>query len=306
MSQEILQKINAAMDLLAQVQAMLVSIPISTQTRTRTRTVAQVLPNAPNDFLTKLVASSEWPAAVPAEHICSESETDKVDRAEGILELFIPESLTGLSFLDLGCGEGHVVKQAVKAGSIKTVGYDIVKSGPFEWEESENGMLTTAISKVEALGPYDRVLIYDVLDHCGDTNDIGEILNAAKKVLKPNGKIYVRCHPWTGRHGGHLYKEINKAFVHFILTKDELAQLGYEIDPNLIQIIHPEGTYHYFFDAVGLRVVQETAPRQIESFFNHPLLAKRIEKIYAESFKKGWGAEWGQDFCDYVLVRSDS
>ena len=295
MSQEIIQKLDAAMKLLEEVRAMydlpketippiLTAVPTAALVFISDPAVP-IVPIAPAVFdpnlpqmvfdyvepivaqiidtpptIKELITRSEWPEAVPSEHICNETEIDKQERAEGILEIFMPKLLTGMSFLDYGCGEGHVVKKVIENGASIAVGFDLVATGPFTWEQSENGMLTTDFEKIKNHARYDRVLIYDVLDHCGDSNTIDTILLNAISVLKPNGKIYVRCHPWTGRHGGHLYKSLNKAFAHFLLSDEELKEIGITLDSKIIKMLHPENTYKSCFRKNNLRIVWESSP----------------------------------------------
>jgi len=73
---------------------------------------------------------------------------------------------------------------------------------------------------------YDFILINDVLDHAADPLDMLEQVN---KIRNPETKIVVRCHPWTSRHGTHVYKQMNKAFLHLIFNPyhyDQCILLG--------------------------------------------------------------------------------
>jgi hypothetical protein len=129
-----------------------------------------------------------------------------------------------------------------------------------------------------------------------------EVLSSAKSVLSSGGKIYLRAHPWTGRHGGHLYRQLNKAFVHFLLTKEELAAFGVSQDPEILQALHPIGMYRYWIDKCDLKIETEDMPQTIEPYFSNKLTQLRIQDLYQESFKKGWSPEWGYEFCDFILI----
>ena len=61
----------------------------------------------------EMVYSDEWPRSVDPKAICV-SEQMAFERAQSILDLVVAESLNGKSFLDYGCGEGHVVMHALK------------------------------------------------------------------------------------------------------------------------------------------------------------------------------------------------
>ena len=188
----------------------------------------------PDEFrlMKSLLHSDDWPEAVFSLQIADEtSESDKAERAEGIADILLPP-FSGKKFLDFGCSEGHVAKYVSGEASL-SVGYDIVRAetSKLSWEnKKEKLLLTTDFEKVVSEGPYDIVMIYDVLDH--SSADPSEILAKAKSVLAEDGKIYLRCHPWTGRHGGHAYRKINKAFVHLVLGEDELEEMGVNLEQN--------------------------------------------------------------------------
>lgn len=259
------------------------------------------------NLLEKLLNSDVWPEAVFSAQIADEnSESDKSERAEGIADILLPP-FSGKKFLDFGCGEGHVAKYVSGEASI-SVGYDIVKSesSKFDWEvKEEKFILTTDFEKVISEGPYDIVMIYDVLDH--SLIDPSEVLAKAKSVLSDDGRIYLRCHPWTGRHGGHAYRKINKAFVHLVLSEEELEILGVKIEHNR-KILFPIKTYNKAIDEAGLE--RESEPeidtQEVESFFEeNPLVKSRILSSFGIN-------EWTLDrpvfqmsqcFLDYVLKK---
>lgn len=164
--------------------------------------------------------NTDWPEAIFQELICQDNEEDKLDRASGILSFFIDEFVSNKKVLDFGCGEGHLVKimSSSDNNAELCVGYDIVQSGKLSWEnKQENHLLTTNFQKVIENAPYDIVVLYDVLDHCENPE---EILNNIKSVCRNGTKVYVRCHPYTSRHGGHLYKDDNRAYLHLHEDKE--------------------------------------------------------------------------------------
>lgn len=257
------------------------------------------------NLLKSLLDSNEWPEAVFGAQIADEnSESDKAERAEGISDILLPP-FSGKKFLDFGCGEGHVAKYVSGEASI-SVGYDIEKSlsSKLEWEnKNEKFLLTTDFDKVMSEGPYDIIMIYDVLDHSSDVPS--EILLKAKSVLAEDGRIYLRCHPWTGRHGGHAYRKINKAFVHLAFREEELDHLGLKLEHNR-KILFPIKTYNQAIEEAGLE--RESEPeidtQEVESFFEeNPLVKSRILAAFG---LEEWTAEkpvfqMSQCFLDYVL-----
>jgi len=252
--------------------------------------------------LKKILNSDEWPEAVLEFQIADDtSEEDKIDRAEGIVDILIEESLENKKFLDFGCGEGHAAKYASEDSAI-SVGYDIEKQGSLEWENDEKFLLTTDFEKVKAKGPFDAILIYDVLDHA--ENPV-EVLNQASSVLKNNGTIYLRCHPWSSRHGGHAYRKINKAFVHLVFSKEELKNLGIDNGHNN-KVLFPIATYNGILAEVpGLSAKDpDIEEQEVEPFFkNNELVRKRILQVFG---RKNWeeacpSFQMGQCFLDYVI-----
>lgn len=257
--------------------------------------------------LKALLNSSEWPEAVFPDQIADESsDRDKAERGEAIAEIMLPP-YAGKRFLDFGCGEGHVARHIAKEASV-SVGYDVVSPAnpSVAWEEKQGSLLlTTDFENVRREGPYDLVLLYDVVDHC--ECDPAEVLKSVASVLAPNGSVIMRCHPWCSRHGGHIYRKINRAFVHLVFSEDELRELGVEPEHNN-KVLKPLASYGRAIDASGLARESEAEidSQEVEEFFKStPLVRDRI--------LRHWGAKaWGQDppefqmsqcFLDYVLKK---
>lgn len=243
--------------------------------------------NDKSDFeeLKNLLHSDSWPGAVNDFQIADENnEKDKEERAEGIVNfIFGSENFDGKKFLDFGCGEGHVAHYI----SQKTfaVGYDLVPNNTrFVWEEKNNNLLlTTNYDEVKSNGPYDLILIYDVIDHAEDPLDV---LKKAKSLLSENGQIYLRCHPWCSRHGGHLYKQINKAFVHLVFDESELLEIGIQPDKTIKnKVIYPIVHYEGYIADSGLKIIsREIDEQEPESFFSENIfVSKRIKLSLPEN-----------------------
>ena len=238
------------------------------------------------DVMSSLIHAPQWPFAVEPYLICnSTSEQDKKDRAEGIVDIIIGgKSLKDMNFLDFGCGEGHVVKHSVIYEPKLSVGYDIVESEC--WKSQANTMLTTNWNAVEKAGPYNAILVYDVIDHLEDKFEAIAILRKIKNVLAPEGKIFVRCHPWCSRHGTHLYHQLNKAYLHLIFNSEELKKLGLK-EQNVMKVIHPLAVYGEIFREAGLNVkTKEITTAPVEQFFmNVEVIAKRIKANWSSSYE---------------------
>lgn len=258
--------------------------------------------------LKKLLESSEWPQAVSELQLADEnSESDKDERAENIIDIVLP-SLKGKKFLDFGCGEGHVANEAAKSSAF-SVGYDIVKNprSRFEWEnEGEKILLTTDLEKVKSRGPFDVILLYDVMDHVQYSTP-EEILKIVHSILADDGRVYMRVHPWTSRHGGHTYRKMNKAFVHLIFTEEELASLGVELEYNL-RIKTPIAAYRSWLKDSGLKnsIEPELDQQAVEPFFGaNSTIRKRILRSIGDGEWRDDCPVWqmSQCFWDYVLER---
>jgi len=235
--------------------------------------------NSEFEQLKALLNSDQWPAAINTNLVCDpNSEKDKLDRAKGVVELMIEEPLKNKTFLDFGCGEGHATYMAAKGHCNKAIGYDIKDDKHWSDFHDDNLTYTTNFSTVVNNGPYDVILLFDVIDHTEREQPL-LMLKKVNQLLKPSGKIYTRCHPFTSRHATHLYNTLNKAYIHLVFTPQELKTICPEVGQPTIKIMNPRKEYGELFEKVGLkevnrRVIQE----EIEDFFKTPLISNRIMK----------------------------
>lgn len=265
------------------------------------------------ETLKKLLESSAWPSAVAPSLICdTSSEQEKQDRAEGILDVIVDVHLEELAFLDFGCGSGHVTNRSLTQNPRISVGYDIQKQDNWDdWPANEKTLYTTDWDKVEKNGPYNVVLIYDVIDHMISENEVIDNLKKIKKAMAPKAKVFVRTHPWCSRHGTHLYHKINKAFIHLVFTDEELDTLGYKND-SLLKVIHPLRTYEDWFKTAGFNIlhIQQNTHVEVEPFFRDtPIIAKRIKSHWIDSHdqdlrigRKYPDFQMKFQFIDYILT----
>ena len=278
-----------------------IQIPQDTKPDSKPKPEPQPQPMAATfEALKDLLGSGQWPQAAPDFLICEESDKDKYERAEGILA-YMGQDIKGKKFLDFGCGEGHVAQKAVELGAESAIGYDTKQLGGLTWDsQTGNCLLTTDIEKAKSGGPYDLILLYDVLDH---SDDPVNILATARDMLAPQGRIYVRCHPISSRHATHLYKKINKAYIHLVFTDDELKQLGYENDIKQ-RTYFPQVDNNRWFGQAKLKAISHDCVRSdIDPFFKQNEMVK--SRIMRPPYNKGFpDHQLGQVFNDYVLVRA--
>jgi 2-polyprenyl-3-methyl-5-hydroxy-6-metoxy-1,4-benzoquinol methylase len=258
------------------------------------------------EALKKALESDKWPEAVNPNLICDpNSETDKMERGRGIIELMIEEDLKGLKFLDIGCGEAHSVFLSADHQTALSVGYDVKRHD--SWDRfggtKPNVLLTTDMEEVQRNGPYDVIILFDVLDHIKGEDPIA-LLKKAAGVLSEKGKVYMRVHPHISRHGTHLYHSINKAYAHLVFTPQEIKQLVPDAkgEESSIGVLYPLKTYNDMIERAGLKVDnRRDITEKVEPFFKIPKIAERIMK------NTGMGSfpefQMSLQFIDYVLKK---
>lgn len=203
------------------------------------------------DKLIEAVQSTYWPEAVPGQMIVKSSE-ERQRRSKSIIHDFIRQPVRGQRVLDLGCGAGDCTTTAFEQGAV-AIGYDAVPHA--DWT-TQKGEFTTDLEVVKEKGPYDIVLMYDVYDHRSREYSIEPILQLLPKITTPKALIYARVHPFSSRHGGHLYETLNKAYVHLFLTPPEIEKLGGKLD-TYSRIIHPEVVYPATWGKLGFPIVSQ-------------------------------------------------
>lgn len=228
-----------------------------------------------SELVEKILTDPAFPLAVDPAFIANRiSEEDKIGRAQAIVEQFIDEQLLDKKVLDMGCGEGHVAAEMSRRGAT-VVAFDIDKAA---WKQETLVRLYRAESHDEVTdrGPYDLILLFDVLDH-SVTQEPVELLKFCKSVLHPLGHMKVRCHPWCSRHGTHLFHSVNKAYLHLFATDEELIAEGFDFLPT-VKVIHPIWQYKKWFTEAELKMIRdETHQDTVEPmFYEEPYRSKII------------------------------
>lgn len=257
------------------------------------------------DSLRKALESDKWPEAVNPHLICDpNSDEEAMERGRGIVELMIEDELKDLRVLDFGCGNGHVPFLATQYGAAVAVGYDVKSSNRWgNYEYRDNLLFTTNFEEVKQHGPYNVIVMFDVLDHVeGETSQ--EVLKKAASVLAENGKIYMRVHPWVSRHGTHLYHDMNKAYMHLVFSESELRQIIPHSDHEVssVGVIYPLKTYGDLITNAGLKVqTHREITQKVDAFFKIPKVAERIMRhTRTEKFPE---FQMSMEFIDYKLSK---
>ncbi len=255
--------------------------------------------------LRMLAKSDAWPPAIPEDMICGDDEDHKLARAAGIASEFLKTNLTEKSFLDFGCGEGHTAYIAASLLSRKKVfGYDLINQNWDHFEKVDNLYFSTDLQEVKQNGPYDIILLNDVLDHSKNPR---EVLEQIRELKAPNtGKIYLRCHPWTSRSGTHTYKQLNKAFLHLVFTETELQNVMGIKEVPAHKFIDPLNAYKSLIKDAGFSIVSENVVKQpVELFFTtkSPIL-RRIQECFSKNnFSEKFPRESMEiQFVDFILI----
>lgn len=255
----------------------------------------------------RLMTRSEiWPDAIDIDLIGGEETVEeKQERAVNIITDFIGEDLNGKRFLDYGCGEGYVARNAVDFGASYAIGYDIQPRPSWDSLPSIHAQfaLTTNLTDNE----FDIILLNDVLDHCADPL---QTLLHAKISKKIDGRIHVRCHPWTSRHGTHLYKKVNKAYLQLVFTEAEQIGMGL-LGEKVFKPLDPVAAYKKMFADLELTIIRESYITQpVEAFFTtRPAIVRRIKENWKNSLdpELAAGTKYPHEimevqFADFVLI----
>ncbi len=138
----------------------------------------------------------------------------QVLNAEKYVIPFIEESLpinSGMRVLEIGCGEGGVLKAFVNKGCFG-VGVEldeprVIDANNFLVEDISSGKLRFVVKdiykvnvEVDFKGLFDIIILKDVIEHI---HDQAKLIGWMKKFLKPGGIVFFGFPPWYMPFGGH-------------------------------------------------------------------------------------------------------
>jgi len=248
-----------------------------------------------------LLKSDAWPMAVPPDLICADEYDSKMTRASGLIYEFVKTDITDKKFLDFGCGEGHATFAANNLVEADAVGYDIESQKWDIFPKSDRLAFTTDFEKVKEMGPYDVIMANDVIDHCDDPL---KALKQIESVLKPDGKVYIRFHPWTSRHATHLYRTLNKAYAHLVFSDEELQVIGVA-NTKVQKFFDPINDYQDIIKKSNLEIINEDIIRhEIELIFTtKDSILRRIKSNFENNNKRFSRDALEIQFINYVLKK---
>lgn len=192
-----------------------------------------------------------WPEAVQKFCLTEPSDIDQANRADSVLDYMISTHMEGKTFLDFGCGDGWIAKQAMMRGVSESTGFDISPNP--NWAKFNGPIFAENVNQLKP-SHYDIVMLYDVLDHCDNPVNV---MSQIRNVLKPTGIVYVRCHPWTSKHATHVYKQgLNKAYIHLFLAPFEIREVTGQPQMFVRQETAPIEAYRRWFDGFNIKKEQ--------------------------------------------------
>ncbi|MBX6381311.1 MAG: class I SAM-dependent methyltransferase [Thermoflavifilum aggregans] len=121
------------------------------------------------------------------------------------------EPATTQHVLEIGCGEGGVLKPFLQRGcravGVELVEYRLQLAKSFLKQYLDAGQLDLHCADIYHIQPenisdggFDLVLLKDVIEHIPDQE---RLLGWLKRFLRPKGLLFIGFPPWYMPHGGH-------------------------------------------------------------------------------------------------------
>jgi hypothetical protein len=101
------------------------------------------------------------------------------------------------------------------------------------------------------------------------------------------------------RHGGHLYRKLNKAWAHLVFTKQELALMGIDLE-YVHKYYTPLIIQHSWIKKQGFKIISEDIVKTVvEPFFKKEEIKSRLPLDKYQGQFPEW--QMSQVFNDYVV-----
>lgn len=137
--------------------------------------------------------------------------------------------LTGKVVLDFGCGSGGKTAYYASRGARRTIGVDHQPDTALAIAYAQTHGLAIEFRSLLPSGHIplhddtcDVVINSSVLEH---VNDLPRVFREIRRVLKPDGLLLNRWHPFRSRHGAHLGAAIGIPFAHLLFHEADLVQV---------------------------------------------------------------------------------
>lgn len=212
-----------------------------------------------------------------------EAESPKLTQSQKSMKLFgelISTPVKNKNILEFGCCDCELSSLLKSKFGAKTV-------VAFRLEDCQstdtnlldpNVIFTDKFRVAQQIAPFDIIILNDVIDHL--EKPVFWIKQLAKMLSKETGRMFVRCHPWLSRNGTHLSEQMNKAFLHLMLSDDELGTLGVS-NKFTRKITDGMDSYKRFFEESNLKILNHKFyTKSIEvSFLKNQVILERIKKF---------------------------
>jgi ubiquinone/menaquinone biosynthesis C-methylase UbiE len=159
--------------------------------------------------------------------------------AEQRLKIYEPQvELKGKTVLDAGCGLGGAAIFYAEQGCASVVGIDMDDNHVRYAREFQRSKGIRNVQFIEAnlvelpfeSDYFDVILMDDVLEHI-ERPLLTRALEESRRVLKPNGRMYLRFPPWTTPYAAHLYGYIYIPWCHFLFSDRTLLSVLEQYHP---------------------------------------------------------------------------
>lgn len=132
--------------------------------------------------------------------------------------------LRGARVLEVGCGFGEFSAAMEDQFNVEAVGIDPwlrFGQGPYA-DRTFHHPLDITSDEVLALGTFDYVASFDVLEHVEDPK---RALTNIFQLLKPNGRAFLKYNLHRGANASHIVHHTNVPWCHLIMSDDEIEEL---------------------------------------------------------------------------------
>jgi len=236
--------------------------------------------------------AADWPSAV--KHIAATQADIKLRALQIVNEFDV--SYNNKKILDFGCGNGSIADE-LSFYTDQVYAYDVIR-----WPTQSKRKIEIDIDEIKKHAPFDIIFAYDVIDHLVKDDPV-VVLKLLNTLLCEGGKILLTAHPWTSRHGGHIYQQINKAYYHLYRTAEELEASHIEVMPNL-KVNKPLATYERWIKQSSLVIQHKRIINQeIEPFLAGDILDKIIANTWNDIEKSQAMKILGIQYIHYILVK---
>ena len=177
------------------------------------------------------------------------------DRAELVRQLRRPLGRV----LDVGCGEGRTSASLRQAGATRIVGIELDQAAAAaaaeSYDEVREGPVESELDAIE--GPFDTILLYDVLEHLVDP---WELLRSLHGVAAPGARVHVsipNARHWT------LLRDLalRVTFGYTAAEHRDVTHLHWFTSSDLVGLLESTGWVVAGVDFGALRPVSRLAAR---------------------------------------------